>query len=298
MTRPPAGDRDRGQGPGGRDFWLLAATFLVAVAGLIYELIAGTLSTYLLGDSIRQFSYVIGIFLASMGLGGSRSPAFVQDALIGFIRAQIALGLIGGFLAPAIYFGYAALSDVTLPLYGGLVAVGALSGMEIPLIARILNEIGAPEFRFENVLTVDYLGALLASLAFPLLARPASGTDDRKPRLRLPQPRRRRLHHGPVPRRRTATAVDRLGPRPRPRPRSGWSPPERLVRLTETWLFEDDVILSEDSPYQHITLTRFRDRTQAVPRLFDPVRQLRRVPISRAAGTSGDELRAVPGAGC
>ena len=48
---------------------LLASVFLVAAAGLVYELIAGTLATYLLGSSITVFSIVIGVFLAAMGLG-------------------------------------------------------------------------------------------------------------------------------------------------------------------------------------------------------------------------------------
>ena len=37
-----------------REVWLLAATFLVAIAGLIYELVAATVSSYLLGDSVRH----------------------------------------------------------------------------------------------------------------------------------------------------------------------------------------------------------------------------------------------------
>ena len=53
----------------GQALWLLAATFAVAVAGLVYELIAGAVSSYLLGDSVTQFSLVIGVFMTSMGLG-------------------------------------------------------------------------------------------------------------------------------------------------------------------------------------------------------------------------------------
>lgn len=55
-----------------RELWLLLATFLVAVAGLIYELIAATLSSYLLGDSVRQFSMVIGVFLSAMAVAPGR----------------------------------------------------------------------------------------------------------------------------------------------------------------------------------------------------------------------------------
>ena len=162
---PAAADRLARQ----REVWLLAATLLVAVAGLIYELIAATLSSYLLGDSVRQFSLVIGVFLAAMGLGAWLSR-FVSDALGGFIWAQIGLGVLGGFMAPLLYFSYAAIGVVEGPLYAALIAVGALSGMEIPLIARVLKQIGAPEFRFENVLSVDYIGALVASILCDLRA--------------------------------------------------------------------------------------------------------------------------------
>ena len=40
---------------------LLASVFLIAACGLVYELLAGTVASYLLGDSVTQFSLVIGI---------------------------------------------------------------------------------------------------------------------------------------------------------------------------------------------------------------------------------------------
>lgn len=140
-----------------RAAWLLAATFLVAIAGLIYELIAATLSSYLLGDSVRQFSLVIGIFLSAMGLGAWLSR-FVTHAFSGFVWAQILLGIVGGFMAPVLFLNYAWMGHVVTPLYAALITIGVLSGLEIPLIARVLEEIGALKFRFENVLTVDYVG--------------------------------------------------------------------------------------------------------------------------------------------
>ncbi len=241
-----------------REVWLLAATFLVAVAGLIYELIAATLSSYLLGDSIRQFSLVIGIFLAAMGLGAWLSR-LVGDALKGFIWAQIALGLIGGFLAPAIYVTYALLETLDVPLYGSLIAIGALSGMEIPLIARILGDIGATPFRFENVLSVDYVGALVASLAFPLLIVPHLGLMSAS------------LAFGCLNLLVAGLSMWIFRARTDARQWVVWAlalaatlaaltQAERMVNVVEANLFEDEVILSEDSPYQHITLTRFRDR--------------------------------------
>ncbi|WGW04657.1 polyamine aminopropyltransferase [Tropicibacter oceani] len=243
-----------------REAWLLAATFLIAVAGLVYELIAATVSSYLLGDSVRQFSIVIGVFLSAMGVGAWASR-FVGQAMRGFSWAQIALGVVGGFMAPVLFFAYAWLGEVAMPLYGMLIAVGVLSGMEIPLIARVLKEIGAPDFRFENVLSVDYVGALAASLAFPLLIIPHLGLMSAS------------LVFGCL---NLLVAGLSLYLFREVSSRTQWAAwtiallcstaalaqSERLVSITETQLFEDDVILSEATPYQQITVTRFRDRTR------------------------------------
>lgn len=238
--------------------WLLAATFLVAVAGLIYELIAATISSYLLGDSIRQFSFVIGVFLSAMGAGAYLSR-FVGDALGGFIRAQIALGVIGGATGPLLFFVYAWYGTVGLPLYGCLIAIGVLSGMEIPLISRVLKEIGAAEFRFENVLTADYIGALAASLAFPLLIIPnlslmsaslAFGALNLAVAGFSMWLFRARIGHGlwlPWGAMLLACLL-------------GLAFGERLVGVVDARLFQDDVIFSETTPYQSIILTRFDDR--------------------------------------
>ncbi|GAB5448672.1 polyamine aminopropyltransferase [Gymnodinialimonas sp.] len=238
--------------------WLLAATFIVAVAGLIYELIAATISSYLLGDSIRQFSFVIGVFLSAMGVGAWASR-FVGDALSGFVRAQIALGAIGGALGPVLFFSYAIYGAVGLPLYGGLIAIGVLSGMEIPLISRVMKEIGAAEFRFENVLTADYIGALAASLAFPLLIVPNLPLMSAS------------LAFGLLNLLVAGFSIylfrDRLG-------RGLWLPwaalllatllafgmSERMVSAVDARLFQDEVILSETTSYQSIVITRFDER--------------------------------------
>ena len=243
-----------------REVWLLAATFLIAVAGLIYELIAATVSSYLLGDSVRQFSLVIGVFLFSMGLGAWASKR-VGNPIQGFIWAQICLGIAGGAMAPVLFFTYAWTGEVAFMLYGLLVLVGVLSGMEIPLIARVLQQIGAEEFRFENVLTVDYVGALVASLAFPLLVIPHLGLMSAS------------LAFGCL---NLAVAGLSLWLFREVAGRLAWgvwavalvvsvtalAASERLVSAADAALFEDDVILSETTPYQQITVTRFRDRVR------------------------------------
>ncbi len=243
-----------------REIWLLLATFLVAVAGLIYELIAATLSSYLLGDSVRQFSLVIGIFLSSMGVGAFLSR-FVSQPMRGFIWAQILLGILGGFLAPVVFYAYAWMGAVELPLFGLLIGVGVLSGMEIPLIARVLKDIGASEFRFENVLSVDYVGALAASVASPLVIIPQLGLMSAS------------LAFGAL---NLGVAGLSLWLFRAETQRAQWViwaaalvitvvgliQSERLVSVAEAALYEDDIILSETTPYQQITVTRFRDRVR------------------------------------
>jgi predicted membrane-bound spermidine synthase len=48
---------------------LLFSVFVIASCGLVYELIAGALASYLLGDSVTQFSTIIGTYLFAMGIG-------------------------------------------------------------------------------------------------------------------------------------------------------------------------------------------------------------------------------------
>ncbi len=49
---------------------------VVATCGLVYELVAGTLASYVLGDSVTQFSTVIGVYLSALGLGSSRAASW------------------------------------------------------------------------------------------------------------------------------------------------------------------------------------------------------------------------------
>ena len=62
---------------------------IIATCGLIYELLAGTLASYLLGDSVTQFSLIIGIYLSALGVGAWIS-SFVEERLA---RCFIEVGL-------------------------------------------------------------------------------------------------------------------------------------------------------------------------------------------------------------
>src|SRR5258708_78796 len=76
---------------------LFLSILLVAACGLVYELIAGTVASYLVGDSVFQFSTVIGTYLFAMGIGSFLSR-FVRGNLARlFVRIEILIAVVGGF---------------------------------------------------------------------------------------------------------------------------------------------------------------------------------------------------------
>ena len=163
---------------------LLASVFVLAACGLVYELAAGTLASYLLGDSILQFSTVIGTYLFAMGVGSYLSRFFERQLIAHFLRIELLVGLVGG-LMPAALFALQSLAAPSFRFarYSMVLLVGILVGLEIPLVMRILKQqlrgSGAERQGLKNlvsqVLTFDYLGALAVSIAFPLLLVPQLG---------------------------------------------------------------------------------------------------------------------------
>ena len=157
---------------------LIISVFIVASCGLAYELIIAALASYLLGDSILQFSSIIGLYLFSMGIGAHLTRYIKdEDALTRFIEIELLVGIIGGLSALALFvaFGLAAAPFRSL-LYAFVLITGIIVGMEIPLVMRVLHrEQAAFADLVARVLTFDYLGALAVSLLFPLLLAPHLG---------------------------------------------------------------------------------------------------------------------------
>ena len=134
---------------------LLISVFVIASCGLVYELIAGTLASYLLGDSVTQFSTVIGTYLFAMGIGSWLSRYVVRGLIARFIQIELAVGILGGFSAPVLFLIFAWGGVFRLALYGLVLIVGILVGLEIPLIMRILKREVAFKDLVAQVLTFD-----------------------------------------------------------------------------------------------------------------------------------------------
>ncbi len=156
-------------------FLLYLNVLIIASCGLVYELLAGTLASYLLGDSVTQFSLVIGIYLSALGAGAWISR-FVDERLARcFIEVELAVALVGGFSAPVLFLAFSSVGSFRVVLYGLVFSIGALVGLELPLLMRLLKDHLDFEDLVSRVLAFDYLGALFASLLFPMFCVPRLG---------------------------------------------------------------------------------------------------------------------------
>ena len=154
---------------------LLISVAVIATCGLVYELIAGALASYLLGDSVTQFSLIIGTYLFSMGIGSYVSKYFEKNLLKRFIQVELAVGLIGGFTATILFLSFEFISSFRILLFSIVVITGALVGLEIPLLMRILKDHYDFKDLVSKIFSIDYVGALFASILFPLVLVPYLG---------------------------------------------------------------------------------------------------------------------------
>jgi spermidine synthase len=159
---------------------LLGAVLAVAVCGFVYELVIIAMGTYLVGNSVEQVSFVLAAFVSSMGLGSLVSKPLLRAPAIAFAVVECAIALAGGLSAMALFAAFAWL-DVYQPAMFVLAAlVGLLVGCEIPLLMALLQRVRRQEAgaSIADLLAADYLGAVVAGIAFPLLLLPTLGQID------------------------------------------------------------------------------------------------------------------------
>lgn len=239
---------------------LFISVLLVAACGLIYELVAGTLASYLVGDSVFQFSTVIGTYLFAMGIGSALSRYIHRGLVHRFVWIELLLGVVGGFSSALLMLAFAFTQGFELILYALVIVMGILVGLEIPLLMRIVKD--RYHFRdvIAHVLTFDYLGALGASLLFPILLVPRLGLV-RSAMLfglinaavafwstflfasQLTRTRGLRIA--------CLLVLCGLG--------AGIVEARYITTTAEDNIYADEIIFARDTHYQHLVLTRFKD---------------------------------------
>src|ERR1043166_7700938 len=210
---------------------LFLNVLVIATCGLVYELLAGTLASYVLGDSVTQFSIIIGIYLSALGAS-----------------------------APLLFLSFAHLSFFHVVLYGDVFLIGVLVGLEIPLLMRILKDHLDFKELVARVLAFDYVGALIASLLFPIFLVPKLGLVRTSLLFGILNASvglwatwlMRPIISGSVTRLRAQACVVMA------LLLIAFVKADTLTSLAEDGMFADDIVYSKTTAYQRIVITRNR----------------------------------------
>ncbi|MGM0843421.1 MAG: polyamine aminopropyltransferase [Bacillota bacterium] len=154
------------------------ASGIVSICGIIFEVLFGAAGSYILGDGVKQYTLTISLFLTGMGIGASVSEKVTKNLIVSFIWIELLIGLIGGLSIFTLFGVTAFLGEGTdaFFLYAVTALVGALTGVELPILIRKANEIGETLNRSTaRVLFSDYAGGLIGGLLFVYLLRPQLG---------------------------------------------------------------------------------------------------------------------------
>ncbi|MDY2738072.1 polyamine aminopropyltransferase [Intestinibacter sp.] len=155
---------------------LMLTTLIISGCSIIYEVLISAISSYLIGDSIKQFSITIGLYMFAMGMGSYISK-YIKDKLFDWlIRVELSVGIFGGLSSVILFSANAYLSSYTIVMLFLIVIIGILVGLEIPLLTRIMEENKSNlSVTLSNIFSFDYIGGLVGSIVFPLLLLPQLG---------------------------------------------------------------------------------------------------------------------------
>jgi len=147
-------------------FLLGSCMFATGATGLVLEYIQATVGTYILGNSIEQYSIVIGLMLFMMGIAAKVQKYFTDELLFEkFILIEISLAIIGGYAPIATYWSYGIMENFKLVQYFFIMSIGFLIGLEIPVIMRINARYSKKlSLNIERIFSADYIGCLFGSL--------------------------------------------------------------------------------------------------------------------------------------
>jgi spermidine synthase len=156
---------------------VLAAVFVCAACGLVYELALVALGSYLIGDTVGQASIVLGVMVFAMGVGALAAKPLQGRAIAAFAAVELVLALLGGLSVLVLYAAFAWLDLYAPALVAMAFVLGTLIGAEIPLLMVLLQRIReqAAGSAVADLFAADYIGALLGGLAFPFVLMPFFG---------------------------------------------------------------------------------------------------------------------------
>jgi len=156
-------------------FILKVCVFTTGCATMVTEYTLATLASYLLGNSILQWTVVISLMLFSMGLGSRYSRKYKTDLLDRFTLTEFGLSFLCTFSAMFCFWISAYTIHFGLVVYGLACMIGFMTGLEIPLITRINESYESLRENISSVMEYDYYGGLLGGALFAFVLLPFLG---------------------------------------------------------------------------------------------------------------------------
>lgn len=154
---------------------LFSALFATGLSGIVAEYCFATLSTYFVGDSVKQWSIIISLMLFSMGIGSRITKTFNGNVFKLFIITEFTLSIVVSFSAVFTYYLASQVEYIGVFIYALSIITGTLIGMELPLAMRLNDEFQSLKFNVANVLEKDYYGSLIGGLFFVFIGLPYLG---------------------------------------------------------------------------------------------------------------------------
>ena len=158
-----------------RSWTLKACIFATGLSGIVAEYAMSTLASYLLGDAVLQWTLTVSLMLFAMGVGSRLSRYLQRDLLEAFVATELVLSLLCGASAVGVYLAAGYVENVAPVVYLVSFAVGALIGLELPLVARLNERHEVFRVNISAVMEKDYYGALLGGLLFAFVLLPKLG---------------------------------------------------------------------------------------------------------------------------
>ncbi len=149
--------------------------FATGCAAMVTEYTLATLASYLLGNTILQWTVVISLMMFSMGLGSRQSRRLEGFLLDRYVFAEFGLSFFCTFSAIFAFWIAAFTTHNGFVIYGIACLIGFLTGLEIPLVTRI-NETYEPlRVNISSVMEYDYYGSLAGGALFAFVLLPFLG---------------------------------------------------------------------------------------------------------------------------
>ncbi len=155
---------------------LKISIFIAGFSGIVSEYLLSTLASYLLGDTVFQWSITISIMLLAMGTGARLSKEIPESFLIdSLVLNEILLAMFVSFSVYLCYLQAPFSERISFFIYSTCFIVGILIGFEIPICVRINSSFEELKDNISSILEKDYLGALPGGLLYGYLLLPKLG---------------------------------------------------------------------------------------------------------------------------